>query len=42
MSKKLSKRKAQRPFVNKEICFEQIQKDYEKFKIRLEKKRDLS
>lgn len=42
MSKILTKRKAQRPFVNKEIYLENLQKDYEKYKIRLEKKRSLS
>lgn len=42
MAKKLQKRKSQRAFVNKEIIFDNLQKDYEKYKIRLEKKRSLS
>lgn len=42
MTKILTKRKAQRPFVNREIYFENLQKDYEKYKIRLKKKRGLS
>lgn len=40
--KKLKKRKYQRPFINKEIFIENLKKDYEKYKIRLEKKRELS
>ena len=42
MSKILKKRVAQRPFVNREITIENLKKDYEKFKLRLEKKRGLS
>lgn len=35
MSKILTKRKAQKPFANREINLETLRKDYEKFKIRL-------
>lgn len=40
--KKLTKRKSQRPFINREISIEQIKKDYEKFKVQLEKRQGLS
>lgn len=42
MSKILTKRKAQKPFANREINLETLKKDYEKFKIRLQKERGLS
>ena len=32
------KRKSQKAFVNKEIFIENLKKDYDKFKIRLEKR----
>lgn len=39
---KITKRKTQKPFINREITLETLKKDYEKFKIRLDKKRSLS
>ena len=39
MIRKIKKRKSQRPFVNREIMIEELRKDYEKFKNRLEKRR---
>ncbi len=42
MTKILTKRRSQRPFVNREISLENLKKDYEKYKIRLEKNRGIS
>lgn len=42
MTEILRKRKAQKPFINREIHVENLKKDYEKFKIRLQKERGLS
>ena len=42
MTKILTKRRSQRPFVNREISLENLKKDYEKYKIRLEKNRNIS
>lgn len=38
----MKKRKAKKLLVNREINIENLKDDYEKFKIRLEKKRKLS
>lgn len=38
----MKKRKSQKAFINREIYIEDLKNDYEKFKIRLEKKRSLS
>lgn len=38
----IKKRIAQKPFVNREISIENLRKDYERYKIRLEKSRGLS
>jgi hypothetical protein len=38
----MKRRKSQKVFVNREIYIEDLKNDYEKFKIRLEKKRSLS
>lgn len=40
--KQIKKRKSQKAFVNKEILIENLRKDYDRYKIRLEKRRGLS
>ncbi len=38
----IKSRKAQKPFINKEISINKIKQDYDKYRIRLELKRGLS
>jgi hypothetical protein len=38
----MKKRKSQKAFVNREIFIQNLIKDYDRYKIRLEKKRNLS